>query len=348
MPRRSTSISNLASRLAPRALLVAATAFVLTACGGGSSEPSPRDTGEVVERSYVFAVIAKNQSNPVFQAARNGAIRTAAKLEQANPGVTVEINWRTPTDESAERQAQYIDQLVSQGVDGIAVSCSDAEILTGAINAAVERGVPVVTFDSDAPDSQRFAYAGIDDVEAGRTIMRTLADALGGEGTVAILGGNQTAPNLQARIRGVREEATNHDGITMPDNLVFYHAESAPEAVQALQSAQQNNPEITGWAMVGGWPLFTKNALDGVHENTTIVSVDHLRDQLAYVREGQVHALIGQDCFRWGAESVRLLFDKVHKGEEPENARVTFDVEIVTQNNVEEFEGVWESWLSEG
>lgn len=294
-------------------------------------------------RTYEFGVIAKSSSNPVFQAARTGAEDAARDLEKSHPGVKVKINWRTPNNEDAQQQAQYVEQLASQGVDGISVSCSDGNVLKGAIDSAVGKGVEVVTFDSDSPDSKRFAYYGIDDVEAGRAVMRELAKAMGDKGVVAILGGNANATNLQARIRGVEEELKKHPNIKLKDK--YYHPETAAEAAQKVQTVQSANPDITGWAMVGGWPLFTKNALDGVYEHAKVVSVDHLPEQLTYVRNGQVQCLIGQDCYGWGYQTVMMLFDKVHSGKKPEKVINNFDLKVVTKDNVDEYAGLWDKWL---
>lgn len=297
-------------------------------------------------KSYTFGVIAKSQSNPVFQAARTGAMDAAKEIEKANPGVKVVIDWRTPINEDAQKQAEYVEQLASQGVDGISVSCSDGKILKGAIDSAVGRGVEVVTFDSDSPDSKRFAYYGINDVEAGRAVMRELARAMRGKGVVAILGGNPNATNLQARIRGVEEELKNHPGIKLKDK--YYHEETAAQAAQRVQQVQSASPEISGWAMVGGWPLFTRNALDGVYEHAKVVSVDHLPEQLKYVRDGQVQALIGQDCYGWGYQTVQMLFDKVHNNKKPANVINNFELSVVTKDNVAEYEGLWDKWLGKG
>lgn len=297
---------------------------------------------EQAKKSYQFGVIAKSQSNPVFQAARTGAEDMAKELSKKY-GVEVKINWRTPNNEDAQQQAQFLEQLVSQGVDGISISCSDGKLLKSAIDAAVEKGVEVATFDSDSPDSKRFAYYGIDDEAAGRKVMEELAKAMGEKGVVAILAGNQNAPNLQARVRGVKEQAKKYPGITVKDT--YYHAETAAEAAQKVQSVQSSNPDISGWAMVGGWPLFTKNALDGVYQQAKVVSVDHLPEQLVYVKSGQVQALIGQDCYGWGAETVKMLFEKVHEGKKPTKVVNTFELSVVSEKNVKEYEGIWEKWL---
>jgi ribose transport system substrate-binding protein len=294
------------------------------------------------EKTYRFGVIAKSQGNPVFQAARTGAFDAGKELGEKNK-VKIEIIWRTPNNEDAQQQAQYLEQLVGQGVDGIAVSCSDAKVLTSAINNAVDKGVPVVTFDSDAPQSKRFACFGLNDFEAGKILGEQMVKVMGEKGTVAILAGNQNAPNLQARVRGVKEELAKHKDLKVIDT--YYHAETAPEAAKTVQQVQNANPGITGWAMVGGWPLFTENALDGVYSSAKVVSVDTLPQELEYVRKGQVQALVGQDCYGWGYESVRLLLDKAHAGKTPASQMNYCKVDIVTKANVEEFSGLWDKWL---
>ena len=110
------------------------------------------------KKAYIIGLVAKSQGNPVFQAARVGA-NDAAKELGAKHGVEIRIDWRTPNEEDAQKQAEAIEQLVLSGADGIAVSCSDANKVTDAINSAVKNGVPVATFDSDAPASTSCSMA---------------------------------------------------------------------------------------------------------------------------------------------------------------------------------------------
>lgn len=322
-----------ALRLLACGLLAAAGSVIM---GFASSAPSAR-------KSLVIGIVAKSQSNPVFQAARTGAEDACRDLSK-KLGIDIKPNWRTPTNEDAQQQAQFVEQLVSQGADGIAISCSDANLLTSAIDDAVSKGVQVVTFDSDAPKSKRMAYYGIDDVEAGREVARQLGKVMGGKGVVAILAGNQNAPNLQARVRGVKEElASAFKDIKIKDT--YYHKETANDAAAMVQQVQNANPEISGWAMVGGWPLFTQNALDGIYDKAKVVSVDTLPEQLSYVKNGQVQALIGQDCYGWGYQSVVMLVDKLNNDKSPEKVINTFKLAIVTKDNVAEYEGLWQKWL---
>lgn len=198
----------------------------------------------------------------------------------------------------------------------------------------------------DAPDSKRFAYYGIDDVEAGREVMRQLAEAMGGTGVVAILAGNQ-APNLQARVRGVVEEAENFPDISI--GYTFYHPETAADAANKVQQEQQANPDITGWAMVGGWPLFTTNAAGRrARGGQGRLGRSPRRGAAVRPRRAGAGGTIGQDCYGWGYETVMMLFDKVHNGESPEQVINTFDLQIVNQENVEDYADIWKKWVPNG
>lgn len=293
-------------------------------------------------RSITIGLIAKSQSNPVFQAARVGAEDAARELS-AKDNLNIKIDWRTPNEEDAQKQAEAIEQLVLAGADGIAVSCSDANRLTDSINSAVKNGVPVVTFDSDAPASLRFATYGIDDYKCGEQIMNELARIMDGKGIVAVLAGSQNAPNLQRRVQGMRDTALKFPGITIRD--VYYHKETPQDAVARIEQVMQANPDITGWGFVGGWPLFTENALKWQPGAVKCVSVDALPAELAYIRSGHVPVLLGQQCYEWGHTSVEILIDKIVYKKDPPDVKTISPLVVVTKDNVDAYAVNWAKWL---
>ncbi len=293
--------------------------------------------------SYKIGLIAKSESNPVFIAARVGA-EDAAKELSAKYNIDVTIVWRTPAEEDAQKQASFIEQLVVAGVDGMAISCSDASKVTPAINKAVDRGILVACFDSDAPASKRFVYHGIDDAECGKAVMREMAAIVGASGgKIAILAGNQTAPNLQARVRGVKEELAKHPGFKLVD--VYYHRETAQDAAAKVQEVQTTNPDIVGWVMVGGWPLFSDALMSWSPGRVKIVAVDALPAQLKYVEKGIVQSLLAQRVYHWGYRSVELLVDKLHRNQLPKTPRDMAELDRVTKDNVLEYGKNWDKWL---
>lgn len=298
---------------------------------------------EQPQKRYKIGVIAKSESNPVFQAARVGAEDAARELG-AKLGIEIQILWRTPPDEDAQKQAAFLDQLVAAGVDGIAISCSDANKVTPAIDKAVDSGIEVACFDSDAPKSKRFVCHGVDDVECGRQVMIELARALGPDGgRIAILAGNQNAPNLQLRVRGVREELAKHPNIRLAD--VYYHKETPQDAAAKVQEVQTANPDIAGWAMIGGWPLFSDALMTWKPGEIKIVAVDALPAQLKYAEKGIAQVLLAQRVHQWGYRSVELLIDKLHNGKSPPSPIDKAELDRVTAENVHDYAKNWDKWL---
>jgi len=291
-----------------KVLLVAVICLSIAVIAAVTSEQV--GASQSVRKTIRIAMIAKSSTNPVFLSSKIGA-EAAAKDLSAKNGINVVINWMTPPTEDGQVQAQRIAQAVNEGAQAILVSCSDAAKVTGAINDAVARGVPVMTFDSDAPASKRFAYYGVDDLETGQRVMVELAKLMNGKGKIAILAGNQNAPNLQKRVEGARKEAAKSPGIKIVNT--FYHTETPQDAAAKVLEAMKAYPEIDGWAMIGGWALFTKTLLTDLDpKKVKVVSVDALPVELSYVDKGIVPVLLAQSTYLWGYVSVEKIIDRVH------------------------------------
>ena len=327
-----------------RSLIAAvASALLLAAC---SSQPAPGNStasapAPPAPKALKIALIAKSSTNPVFLSARTGA-EQAAKDLTAQSGVPVEIVWMTPPDEDGQVQAQRIAQAVNEGANAILISCSDAGKVTGAINDAVARGVPVMTFDSDAPDSKRFASYGVDDGKAGELVMDELAKQMGEKGSIAILAGNQNAPNLRKRADGVKKAAAKYPQMKIVDT--FYHKETAQDAAAEVIRVQNAYPQIQGWAMIGGWPLFTQTLLTDLDpRKVKIVSIDALPAELAYVEKGLAPVLLAQPTYKWGYVSVQRIFDKVQL---KKDVPVVNEMELVrvTRENLSEWAKQLKDW----
>jgi ribose transport system substrate-binding protein len=319
------------------------------ACGKGaetandSTKTAATSGGPVAHNDSVLriAMIAKSSTNPVFLAARTGAEAAAKDLSEKNH-MKVEVLWLTPPQEDGQVQAQRIQQAVNDGVDAVLISCSDAGKVTGAINDAVDRGVAVMTFDSDAPQSKRFAYYGVDDNKTGQQTMAELATLMGGKGKVAILAGNQNAPNLQHRVQGAKDEAAKHPGMQVIG--VFNHVETAQDASAEVVRVDNAYPDIQGWAMIGGWPLFTQTLLTDLDpKRIKVVSVDALPAELAYVDKGVVPVLLAQSVYLWGDIGVRTIVDKIYfKKDVP--PMIPMELVKVTKDNLGDWARQLKAW----
>jgi ribose transport system substrate-binding protein len=322
---------------------VIAVTLLLVGCNkekGAPATSTPANAGGAGGGAIKIAMIAKSSTNPVFLSARTGAEAAAKDMSQQH-GVPVEVVWLTPPAEDGQVQAQRIAQAVNEGATAVLISCSDAGKVTGAINDAVDRGVPVMTFDSDAPQSKRFAFYGVDDVKTGEAVMRELATQMNGKGKIAILAGNQNAPNLRKRVDGVKQEAAKSPGITIAGT--FYHIETPQDAAAEVIRVQNAYPDVTGWAMVGGWPLFTQTLLTDLDpKKVKIVAVDALPAELAYVDKGLAPVLLAQPTYKWGYVGVETIVNKVHMKQDVPQI-MPMDLVRVSKDNL----GTWARQLKE-
>jgi len=317
------------------ALVVMLMATGLGGCGGEQPAAPPATSEPARSPGLKIAMIAKSTTNPVFVSARKGAETAARELGEKH-GIPIQIVWMTPDHEDGQLQATAVAQAVKDRASAILISCSDADKVTGAINDAVDRGVPVMTFDSDAAASKRFAFFGVDDEKLGQSVMRELATLMHKKGTAAILAGNPDAPNLRKRVEGVRKEAALSPGIRMVGTI--NHIETPRAAAEAVIDAQKANPQIRGWAMVGGWALSTPMLMKGLDpQKVKVVAVNALPEQLRYVESGLAPVLLALPTYDWGYVSVQRIVDKVHLKQNVPAILPTMEVERVTKDNL----GTW-------
>lgn len=303
-------------------------ALVLVLVLAGCSQPDG-------PRTLRFAFIPKALHIPVFEYARIGAEREAQKLGG------IEIIWRGPESTDEIRQKELLESFIAQRVDGIAISCLNGDLLTDAIDRAVAAGIPVVTWDSDAPRSKRQAFYGVNDVDGGRALGEGLAKLLGGEGQVAIIS-SLGADNLQKRLAGARQALAGHPGITVVEE--FDVKDDAVRVAEIIASATQRYPELDGWLSVGGWPVFVRNALDPVDPaKTKVVAFDTIPPAPDLLRAGKVQLLVGQKYFGWGEESVKLL-KQIVDGHPPAEPLQYSGIDVVTAENVDAYERQWKAW----
>ena len=317
-----------------RALMLTILAASLVA---SESAAAPRD--------LKIGVIAKSSSNFVFLPARRGA-EDAAQALSKKLGVRIEVAWLTPDREDAALQASTVRGAAALGIGAILIACSDAGPLTPAIDEAVEKGLAVMTFDSDAPESRRFAFYGADDADVGEKVMSEVAGLLAGKGKVAVLAGSASAPNLKARAEAARRTAGRYPGLEVVE--VVHHVETPQEASSAVLKANAAHPGLAGWAMVGGWPLFRSSqslalAEDLKKRGLKVVAVDALPEQLNYVERGLVPVLWAQPVYLWGKVGVETIVDKVLLGKAVP-PRIKMELVRVSRENLGSWSRQLKSW----
>lgn len=165
-------------------LLIAVMALSLVACGPADGKTT-------------YAIVCKDASNPYMLKLIDGFKKSCEALG-------VEFLTKSPETTSVEDQIQIINDLVAQGVKGIAIAANDAAALEATIKAARDKGVTIVTLDSDTKGSQMFVnQAGVEQVA--QVLVDSVMDMTGGEGQFAILSATSTATNQNAWIAAMEE-----------------------------------------------------------------------------------------------------------------------------------------------
>jgi len=313
--------------------VVVCAALALAGCDSGSSASG--------RKKYRFALIPKTLTNEVFNYGKTAAEATAKEIA-AKENVDVEILWQAPTAADPAKQASILQNLADQKVSGISVSVEEANTLKGAIDYAVDKGIPVMTFDSDSSASKRKAFFGTNDLDCGEKLAHYMGKILGGKGKVMVQSGSE-APNLQDRVKGVRDcFAAHYPGMSVID--VVKCNDDQKKAVEQIAQYTQSNKEIQGWILVGGWAVFGDHGLDTIDPaKVKVVSCDAVPQTWQYLENGKCQMLLGQDLWGWGAQSVRILKDladgkPVATGP---GGRVNGALEEVTKENLDAFKKTW-------
>jgi ribose transport system substrate-binding protein len=304
------------------AVIVAVLLALAVGCGRDAGGP----------RKLRLAIIPKALDIPVFNYAKIGAERQAAEMGN------VEVIWRGPERADELRQKEIVESFITQHVDGIAISVLNADFLTSTIDRAVDAGIPVVTWDSDAPASKRKAFYGVDDFKSGQILGEEAAKRLGGKGTIAIIT-SLGAANLRKRLEGVQSALTRYPDVRIVET---YDIKEDPVRCAEIIAAGTNRyPDLGAWISTGGWPVFTRNALAAVDPSKTkVISFDTIPPAPDILKSGKAQVLLGQKYFGWGSESVRLLTEII-AGRAPQNTIIDSGVDIVTPENVDAYMEQW-------
>ena len=261
--------------------------------------------------------------------------------------VAVELLTLGPASADAVEQTRIMDDLIARGVDGIAISCNDPTACAAPIDRAVAANIPVMTWDSDSPDSRRFSFLSIDNYGSGRSAADLLARAIGGRGKVAVITGVPGALNLQQRVDGFNDRlAEAYPGVQVV--RVFASNEDINLGVQGVEETMQAHPDLRGWFFAGLWPLFADRGSMPLWEAASragtvkTVAFDSLPLELDLLRDGYLEALIGQKYWRWGYDSVQMVYDYVVSGKRFPPF-IDTGLDIVTRNNVDAMAEAWKT-----
>lgn len=195
------------------------------------------ETTTNADGKYTFAIVPKSAGNPYME-------RMVSGFEEACKAIGVECIAQYPEDVSVEAQITVINNLVAQNVNAIGVAANDAKALESTLNAAREKGIVIVTMDSDTAGSQMFInQAGTKEVA--QVLVDSCYDMCGGEGQFAVLSASSTATNQNAWIAAMEEiVAADSKYDKLEWVATVYGDDEAQKSYSETESLMTNYPDL--------------------------------------------------------------------------------------------------------
>jgi ribose transport system substrate-binding protein len=281
----------------------------------------------VTDGSPITVAIVPKGVHPFFEDTRIGAEEEAASL-----GVTFE--WQAPQQFDAALQVKMIEDLITKQVNAIVISPNEPTSVVDVINDGLSKGILMLTFDSDSPDSDRVMYIGTDNKTAGKVQGETLREALGGSGKVGIITGGLGALNLNERIEGLLE--TIGPDIEIVETVAT--EEDLQKGLGVSEALLRTHPDLNGVACMSatGGPTLAQ-VLQGPEfsdRQLTIVAFDDLKEVLDAIEAGIIYATMVQRPVQMGKLSISESFRILTEGYVPECALLDTGVTVVTKDNL--------------
>lgn len=290
----------------------------------------PAGSARAADKQLTIAVVPKALDNAIFLDAKDAAEKRGKELG-------VNIVWVGSAKSDAAEQVSVLEGLIQKKVDGILVSCNDADALKDVIDRAMDQGIKVATFDSDSPKSKRLFYAGTDNYGIGKKAAEHMKKLLPAGGKVAVLTGVLGAPNLEQRIVGFRDGVKGTKIMILPVQTGEDDVQKSVEVVNQFTAA---NKDLAGWFFDGGWPYFAdpealKEVKTFMSKGGKIVSIDTFQPMLKYVKMDMVNLLIGQNYTAMGTIGIEELVKAIKGQKLTRGAIINTGDETVDKGNVD-------------
>jgi ribose transport system substrate-binding protein len=282
------------------------------------------------KKELVFVV---NGASDFWKLAEAGVKKAQTELPN------YDLEFKYPEQAAAAIQQRLMDDLVAAGADAIMVSAVDPKTSTEALNR-IGSQVPLFTTDSDAPASNRVAYIGSSNTDAGKQAGELALKALpnGGKciGFVGLLG----ADNARERIEGMKAALAGSKV-----ELVDVRGDDIDQtrAKRNVEDALAANPDVP--CLVGFYSYNTPRIYEVLKESgklgqIKVIGFDEDPITLGGVREGTIEGTVVQQPYEWGYQGMKLMA-KYLEGDKsliPENKLIIVPTKIIDKANVDSFE----------
>ncbi len=250
-----------------------------------------------------YYMVATNIKLPYWQAANTGLLKAATQY-----GVKAEMRGTDNFDPQGE--VQEFRTAVSRKPAGILVSVADPALMQGEIDKAIDAGIPVMTLDSDAPNSHRLYFIGTNNLAAGRLGGQRVVQKLHGKGNVVFFSmPGQT--NLDERLKGYKDSFSDSPGINVVE-VVNMKGDSgnAFDRTQALVAKAGKDKVDAFICLEASAGKDVAEALKRAHAtDRELVAMDVDEATLNLVKEGVIDATVGQKPFTMAYYGLKQLVE---------------------------------------
>lgn len=291
-------------RLGRKKALALGAALLLAAAAAGCREPAPpreaplsaAETGTAPTRTFgIFYPMADAYYETVTESANRAAEKAGVRLV-----------IKAPEEANLEQQIRMMETMIQQGVDGIAISPIHPDALAPLIDRAVEAGIPVICFESDAPGSRRLAYIGPDNMLAGERMGGAIDRLLKGRGMILVSTGFSESLNLRQRLEGFLGYVHRETRIDVLE--VGYHEGIAEQALANLEAMIDDHPHFDAFVapdfMSGAASILVWKAMGLNRYALTFGLMPEISEAIV---NGQITLAVSLDEERWGELIVQQL-----------------------------------------
>jgi rhamnose transport system substrate-binding protein len=267
----------------------------------GSGGPHAAGAGKPRDQ-IVVAMLPKLTNIAYFRACQEGAKKAADELG-------VRLIYDGPTDPSASDQNKFIETWIRQGVDAICIAPNEPKAIKRLVQQARDRGIKVLTWDSDAPDSGRdFMVNQVDDKRLGEALMDEIARQMHEEGEWAVVIASLSADNLNTwrRYAEVRA-AEKYPKLVKVDTVVT--EEDVDKSRKLVETLLNVHPNLKGMI------AFDSNSVPGAAEalkrtgkagKVALCGNSTPKPNKEYLKEGVLESFYLWDPRQLGDLTVRL------------------------------------------
>lgn len=265
----------------------------------------------------------------------------AAGVHKYEHEAGIQVDIKAPPNGTPEEQNQILESLASQGYDSIAVTAMAPNDQIPVLNKVAEK-VKLITFDSDAPRSNRLLYIGTDNYEAGKALGNEIVKLLPNGGKMAVFVGSFAVDNAAQRLKGIHDVVTLHKIEIVDKREDNADRAKARANVEDIINAHPDLDVATGlWSYNGPAIVAAVEAL-GKKGKVIPAVFDEEDATLSGIQNGTVACTVVQKPFQFGYLASKWMHELATKGDAaraaiPASKVVDTGVDVINKENVEAF-----------